>query len=128
MSAFRFWPVNIGAAVRGDCPEDLLRAAADELGPLTNFEAVAEVEARGDVLAFVIVGEAAGFRHTIAYLRGRLTYPCKFVIPASAQDGVDMVTQVEVPMQLEATLVRLFTSDDIQGLVGSVRRLTRGMS
>lgn len=129
----RFWPQNPGHQPDRPQPEDLLRAAAAELGPATDFEVVAEVDTHvnGAWLehAFYLVSEKVGYRYLLFRARHRLGFPVTLsdrpgddnqdFDPSAILDRVfGAKPGCATSEELEQTLKELFENADTQRIVG----------
>jgi hypothetical protein len=138
----RFWPQNPGQLPEGPQPEDLLRAAAAELGPATDFEVVADLETHASggwlVHAFYLVSEKVGFRYLLFRAKHVLGFP---VTIFDRPEGIDTEgepapnsgpfgparhdAECETAEELERVLRHLFEHAVTQQIVGQLRNLSR---
>ncbi len=134
----RFWPQDPGQELDGPQPEDLLRAAASELGPATKFEVVAELDTTtsGGMLEhqFYLVSEKVGYRYLLFRACHQLGFPVTiFDVPfdvfgeTKSDDPFEFAsggrkTECE---SVEQTLKHLFEHPTTQRIVGQLRNLSR---
>lgn len=124
----RFWPPNPGRQPEGSQPEDVLRAAAYELGPATENEVVAEVRTRVDgehfLHQFNLVSERVGYRFQLFRARHRLGFPVT-VFDGPEGTGTEDDVECETAEELEQVLKELFEHPVTQEIVGQLRNLSR---
>lgn len=124
----RFWPPNPGRQPEGSQPEEILRAAADELGPATGNEVVAEVMTRVDgewlLHQFYLVSEKVGYRYLLFRARHRLGFPVTLFDRPEGPETEECGTAEE----LERALKQLFEQPVTQRIVGQLRNLSRDLS
>jgi len=136
----RFWPPNPGRQLDGPQPEDLLRAAADELGPATDFEVIAELDTRvvGDELehVFYLLSEKVGYRHVLFRAHHQLGFPIT-LLDRPGDEGKSVTpfgppqeaqTECNTSEELEQSLKELFERPDTQRIVSQLRNLSRQAS
>ena len=123
----RFWPPDPGAQPEGSQPEEILRAAADELGPATRNEVVAEVRTRyeGEWIQhqFYLVSEKVNYRYLLFRVRHHLGFPVT-IFDGPEDTDVECGTAEE----LERALKQLFEHAKTQRIVGQLRNLSREAS
>ena len=126
----RFWPANPGLQPEGIQPEEILRAAAAELGSVTDQEVVADLRtsASGEWVehAFYLIAKKVGYRYLLFRARHHLGFPV--TIYEGPDDIVPDEAECNTVEELEQTLKQLFEHPTTQRIVGQLRNLSREAS